>query len=176
MKTPSCYSNRPVPARNSYMLIGFASVPAQAIESAVLDSVRRIGTDPKLPEAVAPEALDQVARRRRSVDQESDTQRRSLRQFNQNLAREAADISVDSGARFERIVGLQLERRLQWGRALNLNAAEGTNFRRIVNPYFDGVTFSFVTTIDLPSALTWPVALTVPPAFFSRPAKSWFSI
>ncbi|MEO8715638.1 MAG: zinc ribbon domain-containing protein, partial [Acetobacteraceae bacterium] len=41
------------------------SVPAQAIESAVLDSVRRLGTDPKLAEAVAAEALEQVARRRR---------------------------------------------------------------------------------------------------------------
>jgi site-specific DNA recombinase len=48
-----------------------------------------------------------VARRRRALDQEFDTERRSLRQSNQNLAREAADTSVDSGARFDRIVGLQ---------------------------------------------------------------------
>jgi len=85
------------------------SVPAQAIETAVLDSIRRIGTDPKLAEAVAAEALDQVARRRRALDQEFDTQRQGLRQSNQKLAREAADTSVDSGARFERIVGLQRE-------------------------------------------------------------------
>lgn len=83
------------------------SVPAQAIESAVLDSIRRIGTDPKLAEAVAAAALDQLARRRRDLDQELETERRNLRQLNQNLAREAADTSVDSGARFERIVGLQ---------------------------------------------------------------------
>jgi site-specific DNA recombinase len=85
------------------------SVPAQAVESAVLASIRRIGTDPKLAEAVAAEALDQVARRRRDLDQQLDTERRSLRQLNQNLAREAADTSADSGARFERIVGLQRE-------------------------------------------------------------------
>ena len=85
------------------------SVPAQAIESAVLDSIRRIGTDPKLAETVAAEALDQVTRRRRDLDQELDTERRSLRQINQNLAREAVDTSVDSGARFDRIVGLQRE-------------------------------------------------------------------
>jgi site-specific DNA recombinase len=85
------------------------SVPAQAIESAVLDSIRRIGTDPKLAEAVATEAIDQVARRRREIDQESEAQRRSLRQLNQSLAREAADTSVDSGARFERMAGLQCE-------------------------------------------------------------------
>ena len=36
------------------------SVSAQAIETAVLDSIRRIGTDPKLAEAVAAEALDQM--------------------------------------------------------------------------------------------------------------------
>jgi site-specific DNA recombinase len=85
------------------------SVSAQAIETAVLDSIRRIGTDPKLAEAVAAEALDQMARRRRELDQEFDTHRRSLRQFNQALAREAADTSVDSGARFDRIVGIQKE-------------------------------------------------------------------
>jgi site-specific DNA recombinase len=85
------------------------SVPAQAIESAVLDSIRRIGTDPKLAEAVAAEALDQVARRRRDLDQELDSGRRSLRQLNQNLAREAADTTVDSGARFDRMLGLQRE-------------------------------------------------------------------
>ncbi|WP_321471401.1 recombinase family protein [uncultured Paludibaculum sp.] len=83
------------------------SVPAQAIESAVLDSIRRLGTDPKLAEGVAAEALAEVARRRREVDQQSETQRRGLRQLNQNLAREAADTSVDTGARFERIAGIQ---------------------------------------------------------------------
>ena len=83
------------------------SVSAQAIETAVLDSIRRIGTDPKLAETVAAEALDQMARHRRELDQEFEAQRRSLRQSNQALAREAADISVDSGARFDRIAGLQ---------------------------------------------------------------------
>ena len=83
------------------------SVPAQAIETAVLDSIRRIGADPRLAEAVAAEALDQVVRQRMALDQEFDTHRRSLRQLNQNMAREAADTSVDSGARFDRIVGLQ---------------------------------------------------------------------
>jgi site-specific DNA recombinase len=85
------------------------SVSAQAVETAVLDSIRRIGTDPKLAEAVAAEALDQSARRRRDLDQELEAERRSLRQLNQHLVREAADTSVDSGARFDRIVGLQRE-------------------------------------------------------------------
>jgi site-specific DNA recombinase len=55
------------------------------------------------------EAIDQMARRRRDLDQEFDANRRSIWQLNQKLAREAADTSVDSGARFERIVGLQGE-------------------------------------------------------------------
>jgi site-specific DNA recombinase len=85
------------------------SVSAQAVETAVLDSIRRIGTDPKLAEAVASEAIDQMAHRRRDLEQECDAHRRSLRQLNLNLAREAADTSVDSGARFDRIVGIQKE-------------------------------------------------------------------
>jgi len=85
------------------------SVSAQAIETAVLDSIRRIGTDPKLAEAVAAAAIDQVARQRAALDRELDTQRGSLRRLNQSLAREAADTSVDSGARFDRIVALQRE-------------------------------------------------------------------
>src|ERR1035437_9792633 len=40
------------------------SVSAQAIETAVLDSIRRIVKDPKLAETVAAEALGQMARRR----------------------------------------------------------------------------------------------------------------
>jgi site-specific DNA recombinase len=55
------------------------SVSAQAIENAVLDSVRRIGTDPNLAEAVAAEAIAQVGRQRAALDVELDTQRRSLR-------------------------------------------------------------------------------------------------
>jgi site-specific DNA recombinase len=85
------------------------SVSAQAIETAVLDSIRRIGTDPKLAEAVAAAALDQVASQRVALDLELDAQRRSLRGLNQSLAREAADTSVDSGQRFDRIVALQRE-------------------------------------------------------------------
>jgi site-specific DNA recombinase len=85
------------------------SVSAHSIETAVLDSIRRIGTDPKLAEAVAAAALDQVARQRAGLDQEIDTQRGVLRRLNQSFAREAADTSVDSGARFERIVALQRE-------------------------------------------------------------------
>ena len=85
------------------------SVSAQAVETAVLESIRRIGSDPKLAEAVAGQALEQMIRRRRDLDQELDTHRKSLRQSNLALAREASDTSVDSGARFDRIVAIQRE-------------------------------------------------------------------
>jgi len=60
----------------------------QAIETAVLDSIRRIGTDPKLAEAVAESPRSDGAPppgSRPGVD----NHRRSLRQSNQALAREA---------------------------------------------------------------------------------------
>lgn len=83
------------------------SVTAQAIEAAVLDSIRRIGSDSKLADAVATEALEQVGRRHRELDRETDGLRKRLRQLNQNIARDAADTGVDSGARFERITAIQ---------------------------------------------------------------------
>jgi site-specific DNA recombinase len=63
------------------------SVPAEAIESAVMSSIRRIGTDPSLAEAVALKALEQAADRRRELDQDLDAQRRHLRQLIKNSAR-----------------------------------------------------------------------------------------
>jgi site-specific DNA recombinase len=94
------------------------SVSAPAIESAVLDSIRRLGTDPKLADVVAKEALENMACRRQVLGQESESLRRSLRLLNQNFGREAADTTPDSGARFERMTTLQheieaIERRLE---------------------------------------------------------------
>jgi site-specific DNA recombinase len=60
------------------------SVPAQAIESAVLDAVRRIGTDPELADTVAAEAVAHLARRRLEIEQEVDAGRRTVRQLNQD--------------------------------------------------------------------------------------------
>ena len=94
------------------------SVSAPAIESAVLDSIHRLGTDPKLADVVAKEALENMACRRQVLGQESESLRRSLRLLNQNFGREAADTTPDSGARFERMTTLQheieaIERRLE---------------------------------------------------------------
>jgi site-specific DNA recombinase len=85
------------------------SVSAPAIESAVLDSIRRLGTDPKLADAVAVEAIEQMARRRHEIDQEAKTLRGDARRLNQSLVREAADTGEDNGARFERLAEFQRE-------------------------------------------------------------------
>lgn len=85
------------------------SVPAEAIESAVLSSIRRIGTDPSLAEAVALKTLEQTADRRRALDQDLDGQRRYLRQLIKNSARSdggAQEISATE----ERIARLTAER------------------------------------------------------------------
>src|ERR1022692_4504185 len=128
------------------------SVSAQAIETAVLDSVRRIGTDQNLAEAVAAEAIEQVARQGAALDQELDTQRRSLRRLNQSLAREGADTSVDSGARFERIVALQREIETTENRLTELTAERkscdqdriNANYLRSTLAEFDSIWSSLI--------------------------------
>jgi site-specific DNA recombinase len=85
------------------------SISAPAIESAVLDSIRRLGRDTKLAEAVAAEAVEQLGRRRGELERESAEQSRHLRHLNHNLAREAGDTRLDSGARFERMAEIQRE-------------------------------------------------------------------
>jgi len=85
------------------------SVQAEAIEGAVLNSIRRLGTDPHLAEAVLAECMNQLSRRREDLLAEQDTARRTLRQLNLELARLAADTSEDSGARFERMGSMESE-------------------------------------------------------------------
>ena len=50
-----------------------------------------------------------MARRRAEIDKEWEDRRRSVRQLNKDIAREAANTTVDTGARFERIAGIQCE-------------------------------------------------------------------
>jgi site-specific DNA recombinase len=96
------------------------SVPAEAIESAVLSSIRRIGADPSLAEAVALKALEQAADRRRELDRDLDAQRRHLRHLIHQAARahghtkegapEIANWSEEISATEERIATLAAER------------------------------------------------------------------
>jgi site-specific DNA recombinase len=85
------------------------SVPAHSIEVAVLDSIRRLGSDATLATAVATEAFNQIDVRRRELDHDLKSQHAQLRRLNQSLAHEAANTKTESGARFERMLALQHE-------------------------------------------------------------------
>jgi GAF domain-containing protein len=121
-----------------------SSVSAQVIESAVLDSFRHIATDPALAETVAREAGDRLACRRREVELLSENLRRSLGRLNRNLAREAADSSLDPGARFEQMAPLRSEIGMIERRLAKLDAEltetdrarfNGDGFRRTLNEF-----------------------------------------
>jgi site-specific DNA recombinase len=83
------------------------SVAAETIERAVLNSIRRLSTDPLLAERVLDEAVEQLKRRKQEIETEQASMKRSLGQLNQELARLAADTGQDSGTRFDRIKSLE---------------------------------------------------------------------
>jgi hypothetical protein len=83
------------------------SVAAEAIERAVLNSIRRLSSDPLLAERVLDEAVEQFKVRKKEVEAEQASMKRSLSQLNQELARLAAETEQDTGARFDRIKTLE---------------------------------------------------------------------
>jgi len=83
------------------------SVAAEAIERAVLNSIRRLSSDPLLAERVLDEAVEQFKARRQEVEAEQASVKRSLSQLNQELARLAAEEDQDTGARFDRIKSVE---------------------------------------------------------------------
>lgn len=85
------------------------SVSAHSIEVAVLDSIRRLGSDATLAKAVAAEAVNKVAARRGELDKELKLQRALIRGLGQSLAHAAANTKTESSARFERILAVQRE-------------------------------------------------------------------
>ena len=83
------------------------SVAAEAIERAVLNSIRRLSSDPLLAERVLDEAVEQFKTRKQELESEQASMKRSLGQLNQELARLAAETEQDAGARFDRIKSLE---------------------------------------------------------------------
>jgi site-specific DNA recombinase len=83
------------------------SVAAEAIERAVLNSIRRLSSDPLLAERVLDEAVEQFKARKQEVEAEQASMKRSLSQLNQELARLAAQTDQDTGSRFDRIKNLE---------------------------------------------------------------------
>ena len=83
------------------------SVSAQAIETAVLDSIRRLSPIQNWPKRVWTEAVEQFKTRKQELEAEQASMKRSLGQLNQELARLAAETEQDAGARFDRIKSLE---------------------------------------------------------------------
>jgi site-specific DNA recombinase len=104
------------------------SVGAEPIERAVLTSIRQITTDARLAEAVLAEAVDQYSRRKQELQTEQVSLRRSLKQLNDDLAKLASDTTDDSGARYERISGIEASLRTTQRRLVEL-AEESAQYK-----------------------------------------------
>jgi site-specific DNA recombinase len=85
------------------------SVSASGIETAVLETIRRLGTDPKMAAAVFDQAKEQQIRRRGEFDRERSAAGRSLQRIQRDLARVAADSKLTPKDRADLLVRLQDE-------------------------------------------------------------------
>jgi site-specific DNA recombinase len=85
------------------------SVSAPAIETAVLDSIRRLGADPALAAETARQARAQLARRVAEAELEQAAAQKQLRQLNAELVELAGDGAMQSSERLDRLVWLQKE-------------------------------------------------------------------
>jgi site-specific DNA recombinase len=85
------------------------SVSANGIESAVMESIRRLGADPKMATAVFDHASEQQVRRRAELDRERSAAGRSLQRIHRDLARTAADSKLTPQDRADLLVRLQGE-------------------------------------------------------------------
>jgi site-specific DNA recombinase len=99
------------------------SVPAQAIETAVLDSIRRLGRDPELARIVVAEAVAQMARQGEADETEAADLRRKVRQLNLRLVREAGDPGASNTDRAARMAETQREIEMAEARLAEIAAA-----------------------------------------------------
>ncbi|HZT32815.1 MAG TPA: recombinase family protein [Bryobacteraceae bacterium] len=83
------------------------SVSAPAIESTVLEAVRRLGTDPQLAAEVVRQAREQLAQRREQRAKDVAVAEAALRQLNAETIEVAGDTARDPTARVDRLVDLQ---------------------------------------------------------------------
>ena len=99
------------------------SVSAPAMESAVIDAVRKLGTDPQLAAEVVRQADAQLARRREQHGKDVAVAESALRRLNAETTELAGDTGMNPTARLDRLVDLQ--RQIQEAEhRLNLLAAE----------------------------------------------------
>jgi site-specific DNA recombinase len=85
------------------------SVSAPVIEGAVLDAIRRLGSDKQLATEVVRQAREQVRRRREEHARDVGVAENTLRRLNAEMVHLAGDGSVNSTTRVDRLVDLQGE-------------------------------------------------------------------
>jgi site-specific DNA recombinase len=85
------------------------SVSAQAIETAVLDSIRRLGSDPDLAAAVVERATQHAERRRKELETERAGTNRLCQRIQHDLAKAAADPKLAPADRAALLVRLHDE-------------------------------------------------------------------
>jgi site-specific DNA recombinase len=83
------------------------SVSAPTMESAVLEAVRKLGTDPQLAAEVVRQAEAQLARRREQHGKDVGVSESALRRLNAETTELAGDAAMNSSARLDRLVDLQ---------------------------------------------------------------------
>lgn len=99
------------------------SVSAPAMESAVLEAVRKLGTDPQLGAEVVRQATAQLERRREQHEKDVAVAESALQRLNVETTALAGDTAMDPTARLDRLVDLQ--RQIQEAEhRLNLLAVE----------------------------------------------------
>jgi site-specific DNA recombinase len=85
------------------------SVSAHAIESAVLDSIRRLGADPALATAVFENTTELAKRRRTELETERAASNRALQRIQRDLAKAAVDPKLAPADRASLLLRLQGE-------------------------------------------------------------------
>lgn len=83
------------------------SVSAQAVENAVLEAIRQMGTDPRLAAEVVREAREQLARRREEHEKDVAVAETALRRLNAEVTALAGDAVLNATARVDRLLDLQ---------------------------------------------------------------------
>jgi len=85
------------------------SVSAPVIEAAVLESIRNLCTNPELARETARQVREQVASQIEDLRRQETVAQEQLRQFHVELVQLAGNGTVDSSARFDRLLVLQKE-------------------------------------------------------------------
>ena len=83
------------------------SVTAQAVENAVLEAIRRLGSDQQLAAEVVRQAGEQLARRRAEHGRDVSVAEAALRRLNAEVTAIAGDAVINATARVDRLLDLQ---------------------------------------------------------------------